>query len=104
MGTRTMRVISRKRLRQFWQLPQYADAEQPLKAWFREAEKGDWSTPSAIKAMYGSASIVANHRVVFNIAGNKYRLVVKVNYAYRVMYIRFVGTHRQYDNIDVTEI
>jgi mRNA interferase HigB len=99
-----MRIISRKRLREFWNSRQYADAEQPLKAWFREASKADWSSPSAIKAMYRSASIVGSNRVVFNIAGNKYRLVVKVNYPYRVMYIRFVGTHRQYDEIDITEI
>ena len=99
-----MRIISRTALREFWEQRVYADAEQPLKAWFREASKGDWSNPAALKTAYGSASIVANSRVVFNIAGNKYRLVVKVNYAYRVMYIRFVGTHRQYDEIDATEI
>jgi len=99
-----MRIISRKRLREFWERPEYADCEQPLRAWYREASKADWRTPSAIKAMYRNASIVANSRVVFNIAGNKYRLVVKVNYAYGLMYIRFVGTHRQYDDIDVTEV
>ena len=99
-----MRIISRKALRQFWQNREHADAEQPLKAWFREASKADWSSPSAIKAKYRSASLVGKNRVVFNIAGNKYRLVVKVNYPYRVMYVRFVGTHRQYDDIDVTEI
>jgi mRNA interferase HigB len=99
-----MRIISRKRLRQFWEEQEYGDAEQPLKAWFREASKADWSTPSAIKAMYRSASLVGKNRAVFNIAGNKYRLVAKVNYPYRLIYIRFVGTHRQYDAIDVTEI
>jgi mRNA interferase HigB len=99
-----MRIISRKALREFWKQRQYADSEQPLRAWFREASKADWASPSAIKAMYRSASIVGNNRVVFNIAGNKYRLVVKVNYPYRVVYIRFVGTHRQYDEIDATEI
>jgi mRNA interferase HigB len=99
-----MRIISRKALRQFWVKREYSDAEQPLKAWFREASKGDWSSPSAIKAMYRGASIVGNSRVVFNIAGNKYRLVVKVNCRYRAMYIRFVGTHRQYDQINVLEI
>jgi len=99
-----MRIISRKALRQFWEKREYSDAEQPLKAWFREASQADWSSPSAIKAMYRSASVVGNSRVVFNIAGNKYRLVVKVNYRYGVMYIRFVGTHRQYDQINVTEV
>jgi mRNA interferase HigB len=99
-----MRIISRKRLREFWETREHADAEQPLKAWFREASKAIWSSPAAIKAAYRSASIIADSRVVFNIAGNKYRLVAKVNYPYRVMYIRFVGTHRQYDAIDATEI
>jgi mRNA interferase HigB len=99
-----MRIISRKTLRRFWEKQEYADSEQPLKAWFHEALKADWGSPSAVKAAYRSASIVGNSRVVFNIGGNKYRLVVKVNYAYRIMYIRFIGTHRQYDRIDVTEI
>ena len=101
---KAMRIISRKMLRVFWQNRQYADAEQPLKAWFHEAGKADWANPAAIKASYRNASFVGGNRVVFNIAGNKYRLVVRVNYPYRTMYIRFVGTHRQYDAIDVTEV
>jgi len=99
-----MRIISRKTLRQFWEKADYADAEQPLKAWFREASSADWARPAAIKAAFGTASIVANNRVVFNIGGNKYRLVVKVNYPYRVLYVRFIGTHAQYDRIDVDEV
>ena len=99
-----MRIISRKILREFWEQRAYADSEQPLKAWFREASKGDRRSPAAIKEMFRTASIVGNSRVVFNIAGNKYRLVAKVNYPYRMMYIRFVGTHKQYDEIDVTEV
>jgi mRNA interferase HigB len=99
-----MRIISRKTLRLFWEKPQYADAEQALKAWFREALNADWATPAAIKSAFRSASVVGNSRVVFNICGNKYRLVVKVNYAYRVMYIRFIGTHAQYDRIEVEEV
>jgi len=99
-----MRIISRKTLRLFWEKPGYADAEQSLKAWFREASNADWECPAAIKAAFGSASIVANNRVVFNICGNKYRLVVRVNYPYRVMYVRFIGTHAQYDRINVEEI
>ena len=98
-----MRIISRKTLRQFWEKPQYADAEQALKAWFREASNADWASPAEIKAAFRNASIVGNNRVVFNICGNKYRLVVRVNYSYRVMYIRFVGTHPQYDRINVQE-
>lgn len=99
-----MRIISRKTLRLFWEKAQYADAEQPLKAWFREATKADWATPAAIKAAFRSASLIGDNRVVFNIGGNKYRLVVKVNYTYRVMYIRFIGTQAQYDRISVEEV
>jgi mRNA interferase HigB len=83
---------------------EYADTEQSLKAWFREASNADWTSPAAIKGAFGTASIVANNRVVFNIGGNKYRLVVRVNYPYRVMYIRFIGTHAQYDRINVEEV
>ena len=99
-----MKIISRKTLRQFWERPQYTDAEQPLRAWFREASRADWKSPAEVKADYRSASIIGNDRVVFNIAGNKYRLVVRINYAYRVVYIRFVGTHRQYDRINAKEV
>jgi len=86
-----MRIISRKTLRLFWEKAEYADAEQPLKAWFREASSADWASPAAIKAAFGTASIVANNRVVFNIGGNKYRLVGWINYPYRVVYVRFIG-------------
>jgi mRNA interferase HigB len=90
-----MRVLSRKTLRNFWEQSRYQDAEQPLKAWFREALSARWASPAQVKAACRSASIVGNTRVVFNIAGNKYRLVVQVNYRYGVVYIRFIGTHRQ---------
>jgi|SRR5258706_11322379 len=99
-----MRVFSRKTLRKFWEQPRYRDAEQPLKAWFHEALDARWASPAQVKAAYRSASIVGNSRVVFNIAGNKYRLVVQVNYRYGTIYIRFIGTHRRYDEIDVTEV
>ena len=101
--TPPMRIISRKTLRLFWEKSQYADVEQALKAWFREASNADWATPAEIKAAFGTASIVGNNRVV-NICGNKYRLIVKVNYAYRVIYIRFMGTHVQFDRINVEEV
>jgi mRNA interferase HigB len=99
-----MRIISRKTLRQFWEKPQYADAGQALKAWFRGASNADWASPAEIKAAFRTASIVGNNRAVFNICGNKYRLVVRVNYSYRVMYIRFIGTHTQYDRINAQEV
>jgi mRNA interferase HigB len=99
-----MRIISRKTLKQFWERSEYRDAEMPLRAWFNEANVADWRNPADVKAAYRSASIVGNDRIVFNIAGNKYRLVVRINYPYRVVYVRFVGTHRQYDRIDVTTV
>lgn len=99
-----MRVIARRTLRESWEKSENADVEQPLKAWFHEAENAAWKTPAAVKAAFRNASIVGNSRVVFNIAGNKYRLVVKINYAFGIVYVRFIGTHRAYDRIDVTEI
>lgn len=99
-----MRIISRKALVDFWAQPDFADAEEPLKAWYNEAKHATWQTPQDIKDKYGTASIVANNRVVFNIHGNKYRLVVAVKYEFSIIYIRFVGTHEEYDRIDVVTI
>jgi mRNA interferase HigB len=97
-----MRIIAKKSLREFWE--RHPDAEEPLLAWFREVEQEDWDTPAKVKEKYRSASIVGKNRVVFNIKGNSYRLVVKINYAARIVFIRFVGTHADYDRIDVGEI
>ena len=93
-----MRIIARRTLREFWE--QHPDAEQPLKAWFAEASSAAWETPQAIKDQYRHASFVADNRVIFNIGGNKYRLVVHVNYDFGIVYIKFVGTHGEYDKID----
>jgi mRNA interferase HigB len=97
-----MRIITRKALKTFWE--QHPDAEQPLKAWFKFARGADWKTPTEVKADYRTASFLADNRVCFNIAGNKYRLVVRVNYPYRLVYIRFVGTHAAYDDIDANQV
>jgi len=94
-----MRVIAKRTLREFWQ--KYPDAEQALKSWHSIAEHAGWQSPADIKAIYGNASILKDGRVVFNICGNKYRLVVKINYHYAVIRIRFIGTHKEYDAIDV---
>lgn len=98
-----MRVIALKTLREHWTQPHRGDSEQPLKAWHAIARAADWSDTSDVKAQYGNASFVGD-RVVFNIAGNKYRLVVRINYPVRIVYIRFVGTHAEYDKIDVRTI
>jgi len=100
-----MRVIALSTLKAFWgSNPEYADSSEPVLAWYRHTLKADWASPAEVKQDFGNASIVKDDRVVFNIAGNKYRLVVWINYAYRVVYIRFIGTHRQYDKIDVQTI
>lgn len=97
-----VRIVAKSTLRAFWD--EYPDAEEPLLAWYREVEKEDWGEPAHVKAKYRSASVVGDNRVVFNIKGNDYRLVVKINYPYRMLYIRFVGTHAQYDDINVEEV
>ena len=97
-----MRVISKKILREFW--TKHADSEQQLKAWFHETLKAEWKNPMDIKREYPIASIIADNRVVFNICGNKYRLIVKINYEYGQVWVRFIGTHPEYDKINATKV
>lgn len=97
-----MRVIAKKILREFWN--KHANCEQQLKAWYKEAEKAEWTNIADLKRDYPSASILQDNRVVFNIKGNKYRLIVKINFHYCMMWIRFIGTHAQYDKIDASKI
>jgi len=97
-----MRILSKSALRNFWK--DHPDAEDALKAWFAEAERADWKTPSEIKTNYRSASILGDNRVIFNVCGNKYRLVTKISYKNGIVLIRFVGTHKQYDSINAEEI
>ena len=100
-----MRVIALSTLKAFWtNRPEHLDAMEPTLAWYRHTLHADWSSPNDVKEDFGNASILKDGRVVFNIAGNKYRLVVWINYAYRVVYIRFIGTHAQYDKIDVQTV
>ena len=100
-----MRVIALSSLRAFWEgKAAHADAREPALAWHRHALRADWHSPADVKRDFGSASILRDGRVVFNLAGNKYRLVVWVNYPYRVAYVRFIGTHGQYDRIDAQTI
>ena len=100
-----MRVIAVSTLRGFWESdPAYMDAKAPLQAWYGFTKKANWATPADVKKDFGHASPLQGGRVVFNIAGNKYRLVVRINYPYRVVYIRFVGTHSRYDAIDAQTV
>lgn len=99
-----MNVIAVSNLRNFWENTAYKDSEQPLKAWLAEATKATWTQPADIKAQYGNASIIANNRVVFNIKGNDYRLIVSVAYKMQWVYVKFVGTHEHYDAIDAETV
>jgi mRNA interferase HigB len=93
-----VRVIAKKTLREFW--IKHPDAEQQLKTWYQEAANAAWKNPAQVKRMYPSASILAGNRVVFNIKGNHYRLIVRINYDYQMVWIRFIGTHAHYDKIN----
>jgi mRNA interferase HigB len=97
-----MRIISKKTLKDYWEREPATKAA--LQAWHAEARNADWSSPADVKASYGTASILKNGHVVFNICGNKYRLVVWINYDFHTIYIRFVGTHKEYDEIDAQTI
>ena len=89
-------------LRAFWEL--HPDAEQPLKAWYEEASNASWTQPADIKAQYRSASVLKNRRVVFNIKGNDYRLIVAIAYKLQIVYVKFVGTHAAYDSVDAETV
>jgi len=99
-----MRIISKKTLKDFYEQSKYADSRSSLEAWHKEVLKLDWNNPNEIKAMYRSASIIGNEKVVFNIAGNKYRLIVRINYDAKIVFIKFIGTHQQYDKINIKEL
>ncbi len=99
-----MRIIAKRTLRRFWELPSYSDSKAPLEAWHAECMKATWKTPQEIKTHFRSASVLKNSRVVFNIAGNKYRLIVAADYMRQAMFIKFIGTHKQYDKIDAETI
>jgi mRNA interferase HigB len=97
-----MRVFAKKILREFWE--KQNDSEEQLKTWYNEALKAVWATPNDIKSEYPKASILKSGRVVFNICGNKYRLIVQINYSRKWVFIRFIGTHNEYDKIDANKI
>jgi mRNA interferase HigB len=100
-----MRIIAVSTLKAFWESdPAYMDAQPPLLAWYGFTRKADWASPVDVKKDFGHASILQGGRVVFNIAGNKYRLVVHINYPYRIVYVRFIGTHARYDAVDAYTI
>jgi mRNA interferase HigB len=97
-----VRVISRRILRKFWE--KHPDARQPIQSWYADVKHAIWTGPTDIKSVYQNASFLANNRVAFNIKGNKYRIVIVIQYKYRQVYIRFVGTHKEYDRINAEAI
>ena len=97
-----MRIIARRTLREFWE--KHPNIRRSLEAWHADTKKADWQSPSDIKRIYRNASFVANNRVVFNIKGNQYRLIVSINYKHGIVYIRFIGTHSEYDKIDAATV
>ena len=97
-----MSVIAKKTLRDFWE--KHKDCEEQLKIWYHEAENASWKSPNQIKKDFPTAIILMDNRMVFNIKGIKYRLIARINYDYGIVWIRFVGTHAQYDKIDAITI
>jgi mRNA interferase HigB len=97
-----LRIISRKTLIEYWE--KHPEIEQPLKAWFDEVINAKWISPNELKQQYHNASIVTSKRVVFNIHGNKYRLIVDIEYKIGIVFIVWIGTHKEYDKLDVKEI
>ncbi|MHB1319056.1 MAG: type II toxin-antitoxin system HigB family toxin [Anaerolineae bacterium] len=97
-----MRVIALRTLREFWE--RHPDARPSLESWYADAREAKWTSPSVIKDKYRNASIVGKNRVVFNIKGNSYRLVVATQYEHGIVFVRFVGTHQEYDRIDAETV
>lgn len=99
-----MRIIAFKTLRDFFEKPEYSDSEVSLRAWYHDIKTAEWKNSNELKKQYKNASIVGEGRVVFNIKGNDYRLVVAIDYEFQAIFIRFIGTHKQYDKIDAKTI
>jgi len=97
-----MRVIAIKTLKSY--VRKFSDAEQPILSWFEELEAANWNTPNELKDQFQNASIISNKRVVFNIHGNKYRLIVDIEYRLKIVFIVWFGTHKQYDKIDAKKV
>jgi len=99
-----MRIIAFRTLREFFEKPRHLDSEVPLRAWYHDVKTAVWKNSNDLKKQYKNASIVGEGRVVFNIKGNDYRLVVAIDYEFQVIFVRFIGTHKQYDKINANTI
>jgi len=98
----SVHVISQKKLRDYYN--KHKEIKSQLETWYHEAKNAEWKNPQEVKKKYGSASIIGGNKVVFNIKGNKYRLLTKINYQMKIVYIKFIGTHKEYDKINGEEI
>jgi mRNA interferase HigB len=99
-----MRIIAFRTLREFWEQPEYSDSEVLLRAWYHDVKGSNWNNSNELKQQYSNASTLGEGRIVFNIKGNSYRLVVLIDYEFQIVFIRFIGTHMQYDNINAKTI
>ncbi|OFY67230.1 MAG: addiction module toxin RelE [Bacteroidetes bacterium RIFCSPLOWO2_02_FULL_36_8] len=99
-----MRIIAFRTLREFWEKPEFSSSEIPLRAWYHDVKVANWKNSNELKMQYANASIIGEGRVVFNIKGNSYRLVVSIDYEFQIIFVRFIGTHKQYDNINAKTI
>ena len=99
-----MHVVALRNLQSYWEQPRRSVAQGALKAWFAEAKLAQWTSPQDVKNQYANASIIANNRVVFNIKGNDYRLIVAIAYRMQYVYVKFIGTHAEYDKVDASAV
>jgi len=99
-----MRIISKKTLKDFYEQSRYSDSKNALEAWHKEVLKLNWNNPNEVKEMYRSASIIEDEKVIFNIVGNKYRLIVTINYYAKIVFIKLIGTHKQYDKVNMEDL
>ena len=99
-----MQIVAIRNLESYWSVPAHRDAEGSLKAWHFEAKLAQWSSPQDVKDQYANASVVGNNRVVFNIKGNDYRLIVAIAYKMQYVYVKFIGTHTEYNKVDAATV
>jgi len=97
-----LRILAKKILREYWE--KHSAIEEQLKSWYQETSKSNWLNPNYVKDEFPNARLISNNRVIFNIKGNQYRLIVRVNYKYQMVYVRFIGSHEEYDKIDPLKI
>ena len=97
-----MRIVAKRTLREFWE--RHPDARAPLEHWYQQVRRANWDTPAEVTAQWPRSSIVGRNRVVFRIRGNQYRLVVEIFYPGRQVFIKFIGTHAEYDRVNVAEV